>query len=154
MGAPSYDPRVNAHRSGYTQAGFAARYDAYRPIPPPALLDLLCQFVQTPAPRLVVDLGSGTGLSTAVWAERAQRVIGIEPLEAMRRTAEARYEFPHVCFGTRPPSTPGSRTARPMSSPVRNRCTGWSPRAPLPRRPGSCGPVGFSPPMIMTCYPR
>ena len=33
-----------------------------------------------------------------VWAERAQRVIGIEPLEAMRRTAEARYEFPHVMF--------------------------------------------------------
>jgi SAM-dependent methyltransferase len=98
MQTTSYDPRVNAHRSGYTQAGFAARYDAYRPIPPAALLDLLCQFIQTPAPRLVVDLGSGTGLSTVVWAERAQRVIGIEPLEAMRRTAEARYEFPHVMF--------------------------------------------------------
>jgi ubiquinone/menaquinone biosynthesis C-methylase UbiE len=46
----------------------------------------------------VVDLGSGTGLSTVVWADRAQQVIGIEPLEAMRRTAEARYAFPHVSF--------------------------------------------------------
>ncbi len=66
--------------------------------PPPALLELLCQFIQTPALRLVVDLGRGTGLSTAVWAERARRVIGVEPLEAMRRTAEARYQFPHVAF--------------------------------------------------------
>jgi SAM-dependent methyltransferase len=98
MGAPSYDPRLNAQRSGYTHAGFAARYDAYRPAPPPALLDLLCQFAQASTPALVVDFGSGTGLSTAVWAERAQRVIGIEPLEAMRRTAEARYQFPNVSF--------------------------------------------------------
>src|SRR6266850_2636771 len=98
MQTPSCDPRVNAQRSGYTHAGFAARYDAYRPPPPPALLDLLCQFAQTPTPRLVVDLGSGTGLSTAVWADRAHQVIGIEPLEAMRRTAEARYQFPHVSF--------------------------------------------------------
>jgi SAM-dependent methyltransferase len=69
-----------------------------RPAPPPALLALLCQFIRTPAPTLVVDLGSGTGLSTAVWAERARRVIGIEPLEAMRRAAEARYQLPHVSF--------------------------------------------------------
>ena len=74
------------------------RYDAYRPVPPPALLDLLCQVIQTPAPGLVVDLGSGTGLSTAVWAGRARRVIGIEPLAAMRRTAEARYQLPQVSF--------------------------------------------------------
>jgi SAM-dependent methyltransferase len=91
MQAPVYDPWLNAHRSGYTRDGFAARYDASRPTPPPALLDLLCQSIQTPAPRLVVDLGSGTGLSKAVWADRAQQVIGIEPLETMRRAAEARY---------------------------------------------------------------
>jgi SAM-dependent methyltransferase len=66
--------------------------------PPPALLDLLCQVAQAPAPTLVVDLGSGTGLSTAVWAERARRVIGIEPLEARRRTAEGRSHFPNVSF--------------------------------------------------------
>jgi hypothetical protein len=66
MQVPSYDPRVNAQRSGYTQPGFAARYDTYRPVPPPTLLDLLCQMAQAPIPALVVDLGSGTGLSTAV----------------------------------------------------------------------------------------
>jgi SAM-dependent methyltransferase len=98
MPTPPYDPQLNAQRSGYTQAGFAARYDAYRPVPPPALLDLLCQVAQVSAPALVVDLGSGTGLSTTVWAERARQVIGIEPLEAMRRTAEARSHVPHVSF--------------------------------------------------------
>jgi len=46
----------------------------------------------------VIDLGSGTGLSTAIRAEWARRVIGIEPLAAMRRAAEARYQFPHVAF--------------------------------------------------------
>jgi protein-L-isoaspartate O-methyltransferase len=43
--------------------------------------------VQAPTPALVVDLGSGTGLSTAVWAEQARRVIGLEPLAAFRREA-------------------------------------------------------------------
>jgi protein-L-isoaspartate O-methyltransferase len=88
MQAPVYDPWLNAHRSGYMRDGFAARYDASSPTPAPALLALLCQFIQTPALRLVVDLGSGTGLSTAVWADRAQQVIGIEPQEAMRRAVD------------------------------------------------------------------
>jgi SAM-dependent methyltransferase len=98
MGIPSYDPRQNAQRSGYMQRGFAERYDTYRPTPPPALLDLLCQFAQTSSPALVVDLGSGTGLSTAVWAGRAQQVVGIEPLAAMRRVAEARYHDSNISF--------------------------------------------------------
>lgn len=93
MQAPSYEPRLNARRSGYTREGFAARDDASWPNPPPALQALLCQFIQTPAPKLVVYLGSGTGLSTAIWAERDHQVIGIEPLAAMRRAAEARYQM-------------------------------------------------------------
>src|SRR5262249_1126657 len=41
-------------------------------------------------PLLVVDLGSGTGLSTYAWSERAERVIGVEPNADMRRQAEAK----------------------------------------------------------------
>ena len=37
---------------------------------------------------LVVDLGSGTGLSARVWAELADEVVAIEPNEAMRTFAE------------------------------------------------------------------
>jgi ubiquinone/menaquinone biosynthesis C-methylase UbiE len=98
MSSPPYDPLLNVQRSGYTTSGFADRYDAYRPKPPAALLDVLLQLVQTKHPKLVVDLGSGTGLSTSVWAEHAQRVIGVEPLEEMRRKAEANNSVPHVSF--------------------------------------------------------
>jgi SAM-dependent methyltransferase len=98
MSARFYDPWLNAQRSSYTRDGFATHYDASRPTPPPALLDLLCQLAQVPTPVLVVDLGSGTGLSTAVWADRAQQVIGIEPLEAMRLVPETGCAFPHVSF--------------------------------------------------------
>jgi SAM-dependent methyltransferase len=70
--------------------GFAARYDAYRPQPPLAILDILTQLAQAPRPRLVVDLGSGTGLSTAIWAARAADVVGVEPSDDMRQQAELR----------------------------------------------------------------
>ncbi|HYB00089.1 MAG TPA: class I SAM-dependent methyltransferase [Ktedonobacteraceae bacterium] len=68
--------------------GKASSYDRARPTPPLALLDLLTQLIQMPHPALVVDLGSGTGLSTAIWGERAERVIGIEPNADMRKEAE------------------------------------------------------------------
>jgi ubiquinone/menaquinone biosynthesis C-methylase UbiE len=58
-----------------------------RPTPPPALLDLLTQLIGMPHPALVVDVGSGTGLSTAIWGERAERVIGIEPNADMQKEA-------------------------------------------------------------------
>lgn len=51
------------------------------------MLDLLTQLISMPHPELVVDLGSGTGLSTAIWGERAKRVIGIEPNADMRAQA-------------------------------------------------------------------
>jgi SAM-dependent methyltransferase len=70
--------------------GFADVYDAYRPRPPMAVLDILTQLTQVSQPALVVDIGSGTGLSTAIWAGRAAAVVGVEPSADMRRQAEAR----------------------------------------------------------------
>lgn len=72
--------------------GEASKYDRTRPTPPPALLDLLTQLIHSPHPALVVDLGSGTGLSTAIWGERAQQVIGIEPNADMRQEAVRKIE--------------------------------------------------------------
>jgi len=72
--------------------GNASSYDRARPAPPPALLDLLTQVIHTPHPALVVDLGSGTGLSTAIWGGRAERVIGIEPNADMRNEATGKVE--------------------------------------------------------------
>jgi SAM-dependent methyltransferase len=89
MSLPPHDPLLNARRAGYTRSGFGARYHAHRPRPPAALVDVLLQLAATRRPRLVVDLGSGTGISTTIWAPHAERVIGIEPLDELRRVAEA-----------------------------------------------------------------
>jgi SAM-dependent methyltransferase len=69
-------------------SGMAAVYDAYRPRTPAVLLNMLTQLAGEQRPRLVVDLGSGTGLSTFIWADRAESVIGLEPNDDMRGQAE------------------------------------------------------------------
>jgi SAM-dependent methyltransferase len=71
-------------------SSFAESYDRYRPRPPQALLDLLTRLAEVERPRLVVDLGTGTGLSARAWHGRAERVVGIEPDDDMRAVAEAR----------------------------------------------------------------
>jgi SAM-dependent methyltransferase len=58
----------------------------------------LCLAAQVDRPRLVVDLGSGTGLSTRPWAERADQVIGVEASPEMRAQAEAATGADNVSF--------------------------------------------------------
>jgi len=77
-------------RFGYTSPGFGERYDLGRPSPPARLVDELLDLVGTPRVERVVDLGSGTGLSSAVWVGVGGEVIGIEPSDEMRRVAEKR----------------------------------------------------------------
>lgn len=67
--------------------GEAAAYAQTRPTPPGVLPEILTQLIGTPHPALVVDLGSGTGLSTVIWGDRAERVIGIDPSDDMRAQA-------------------------------------------------------------------
>jgi ubiquinone/menaquinone biosynthesis C-methylase UbiE len=77
--------------------GKATNYEQVRPAPPPALVGLLTQLIQLPHPALVVDLGSGTGLSTTIWGEQAERVIGIEPNADMRQEALGKMEgYPYA----------------------------------------------------------
>ncbi len=84
--------------SGYAGEGFAAGYDSHRPSPPAALLDVLCVEAQVERPRLVVDLGSGTGLSSRAWADRADEVVGVEASPEMRAQAEATTQRGNVRF--------------------------------------------------------
>jgi SAM-dependent methyltransferase len=95
MSRPSFDI---IREAGYEHAGFSAGYDEHRPSPPAALLDLLSLVAQVERPRLVVDVGSGTGLSTRVWADRAEEVVGIEPSDEMRARAEAATPAPNVRY--------------------------------------------------------
>ena len=70
-------------------SGFADLYDANRPSPPLELGALLRSYGCVSHP-VVVDLGSGTGLSSRWAAEWAQSVTGIEPSADMRRRAADR----------------------------------------------------------------
>jgi ubiquinone/menaquinone biosynthesis C-methylase UbiE len=70
-------------------SGFAEQYNAYRPSPPAVLRNVLLELAVTKRPKLIVDMGCGTGLSTRYWAETADRVIGIEPNLDMRTRAAA-----------------------------------------------------------------
>jgi SAM-dependent methyltransferase len=79
--------RTLIERSGYDREGFSAHYDRFRPRPPQVLLDVLCRYARTDRPRLVVDLGCGTGLSTRAWSGTAEHAIGIEPNAAMLAAA-------------------------------------------------------------------
>lgn len=79
-------------------SGFADRYDRVRPRPPGALARLLAQFGAENPPAMVVDLGSGTGLSTRYWADKSLEVIGIEPSADMRAEAERRTAAANVRY--------------------------------------------------------
>jgi len=84
------------HAGAERFSGFADLYDAVRPQPPALLGDLLAAYVGG-RPRLVVDLGSGTGLSTR-WARTwADEAVGVEPSDDMR-TAAAAAATPGVAF--------------------------------------------------------
>jgi SAM-dependent methyltransferase len=90
--------RRRLDESGYDRSGFAANYHRYRPRPPRALLELLPLVAGVTRPRLVVDLGSGTGLSAHIWGDVAEAVVAIEPNEAMRRFAEQATQMPNVRY--------------------------------------------------------
>lgn len=79
-------------------SGFAEVYDRYRPAPPQVLAEILPRYAQMIRPNTVVDLGSGTGLSTRFWATVAGQVIGIDPTADMRRQAEALSETDNISY--------------------------------------------------------
>lgn len=70
-------------------SGLGEIYHATRPTPPVVIVELLARMCGAERPAVVVDLGCGTGLSTRIWAGRAETVIGIEPNADMRAKAEA-----------------------------------------------------------------
>ncbi len=76
--------------------GFAKLYSFARPQPPKEAREIVLQYLRKTKPELTVDLGSGTGLSTAIWQGHATRAVGIEPTPDMIR--QARVDYPDLEF--------------------------------------------------------
>ncbi len=63
-------------------SGFEEEYDRYRPAAPRLVVEILTKHLGR-KPTVVVDLGCGTGLSSFIWQEHADRIIGVEPNDDM-----------------------------------------------------------------------
>ena len=70
----------------------ADNYARYRPSYPAAAIDLLSARCGLVAGARVADLGSGTGILSALLLERGAQVFAVEPNDAMRACAEARLD--------------------------------------------------------------
>jgi SAM-dependent methyltransferase len=65
----------------------AVAYAAYRPAYPSEAIDAVFAGLGDPESLVVADIGSGTGISSRMFAERGAHVIGIEPNAEMRNNA-------------------------------------------------------------------
>ena len=63
-------------------------YVRYRPGYPPALVDYLHGHGALPRGGIVADIGSGTGISSALFLDAGSTVYAVEPNAAMRAAAE------------------------------------------------------------------
>ncbi|VYU21276.1 methyltransferase domain-containing protein [Clostridium tertium] len=74
--------QVNAERF----MGFASLYDGARPKCPEKVKEIIVKYIED-KPTVVVDIGCGTGLSTTIWSDISNKVIGIEPSDDMLKIA-------------------------------------------------------------------
>ena len=68
----------------------AGYYASHRPRYPAEVIDLLLEEAGWTPEATVVDVGSGTGISSELFLERGNTVIAVEPNPDMRRAAERR----------------------------------------------------------------
>ena len=64
-------------------------YARYRPTYPPTVAEVLRHECGLERRHLIADVGAGTGLLSAMLLEAGQRVVAVEPNEAMRAAADA-----------------------------------------------------------------
>ncbi len=77
--------------------GLASIYDRHRPSYPEAIVNALLDGM--PANGTALDIGCGTGISTAILGQRVASVIGVDPnADMLARAAERCRELPSVRF--------------------------------------------------------
>ena len=77
--------------------GFSGLYNDSRPIPPEIIIKSTLIYALK-NPQIVVDIGCGTGLSTQIWKDTAQTIIGIDPNDEMREVAEKNVIADNISF--------------------------------------------------------
>jgi SAM-dependent methyltransferase len=70
-------------------SSYASDYDRVRPHPPELLTEVISQWTEVTDP-VVIDIGTGSGLSLLLWSGRAAKVTGVEPSGPMREIARQR----------------------------------------------------------------
>lgn len=88
----SIDPSASSTPRDPTQrfSDRVADYERYRPGYPPALIDHLREHGALTADATVADVGSGTGISSALFLDAGCEVMAVEPNAEMRAAAERR----------------------------------------------------------------
>lgn len=75
--------------------GRAEIYKKHRPGYPKEFIDYMAKYSSLGSQSVVADIGSGTGILSRQLLERGYRVIGVEPNNDMRSTAEAElHDYP------------------------------------------------------------
>lgn len=71
--------------------GFGTLYDKSRPIPPHDVVRVVKKYLRR-QPQTVIDVDCGTGLSTFIWVNEAESIIGFEPNDDMRNVAFSKWQ--------------------------------------------------------------
>lgn len=83
---PSWQINRDADKNAARFTGFADIYDEARPHMPEFVPQIIGRYLQK-IPDTVVDLGCGTGLSTAIWRGKCRKVVGVDPSADMLQKA-------------------------------------------------------------------
>ena len=90
------DLKLNADR--FTGESYVNLYQQYRPEPPLEILRQSLNYVNQAQGVTVVDIGCGTGISTRIWKDYAEEIIGVEPSTEMLEKAKALTDHPHIKY--------------------------------------------------------
>jgi len=86
------------HEINFEQwSGLSEKYHNNRPVPPEIIPKIILSWLRK-KPDTVIDIGCGTGLSTILWNDIANNIIGIEPNDDMRITAENSFSNSNIVF--------------------------------------------------------
>lgn len=90
------DMQLNAKR--FSGQDYIELYHRYRPTPPLQIIHQSLNYLKKNKADIIIDLGCGSGLSTGIWSDYANKIIGVEPSESMIRVANKMSLKPNVTY--------------------------------------------------------